>query len=114
MSSVSISSRPLNWSARACNFVRSDPPRTVPTTFQPFFRNSAAIASPRPREAAMSRIVGTLRSKESDGMAIVLLYLHYLLIMATCVDKRQTHGMQTVVAAHARSKLLNALFCLHG
>src|SRR5271169_2495706 len=51
---------------------------------------------------------------ESDGIAIVLPHLHRLLIMATCVDKRQTHRIQTVVAANARSKILNALFCLHG
>ena len=47
-------------------------------------------------------------------MAIVLPHLHRLLIMATCVDKRQTHRIQTVVAANARSKMLSALFRLYG
>jgi DNA-binding transcriptional LysR family regulator len=32
--------------------------------------------------------------------------------MATRVDKRQTHRIQTVVAANARSKMLDALFSL--
>jgi hypothetical protein len=45
-------------------------------------------------------------------MAIVLPHLHRLLIMATRVDKRQTHRIQTVVAANARSKMLDALFSL--
>jgi integrase len=45
-------------------------------------------------------------------MAIVL--LHRLLIMATCVDERQTHRIQTVDAANTRSKMLNARFGLHG
>src|SRR5579871_4754488 len=56
MSSVSISTRPADLSARSCSKVLACP-RTVPTTFQPCFRYSAAIAWPRPREAPMRRMV---------------------------------------------------------
>src|SRR5271155_552715 len=67
MSSVSISRRPLYLSPRSCNFVRADSPRTVATTLHPFFRNSPAIARPRPREAATSKMLWAACSEELSG-----------------------------------------------
>ena len=54
MSTVSISSRPAEESARSWSGVRG-PERTVPTTRQPSRRNSSAIAQPRPRDAPTTR-----------------------------------------------------------
>src|ERR1039457_7496358 len=44
----------------------------------------------RPPRSTRFPYTTLFRSKESDGMAIVVLYLHYLLIMATCVDRKST------------------------
>ncbi len=46
--------------ARSCRGVWAVVSRTVPRTFQPLSRNSAAIALPSPREAPMMRAVGVL------------------------------------------------------
>lgn len=79
--------------ARSCSFVRPDSARTVPTTFQPFFKNSCAIARPRPREAAMKRIVRGVCSGEFVGMYYSS-SVHCLSIMGRFRSKRQTHETQ--------------------
>src|SRR5581483_10534481 len=54
------------FSARSWSGVRFSP-RTVPTTRQPFFTNSSAIACPRPRDAPAMKMAGALISERHHG-----------------------------------------------
>jgi hypothetical protein len=101
MSSVSISSRSPKRSASSCSFVRPDPARTVPVTRQPLFRNCSAIASPRPREAATSRIEGVLAFDTVDCMGFTFAKVRHATTIGAHHPMHQTHQIQSIVALNA-------------
>jgi hypothetical protein len=74
----------------------------VPTTFHPLFRNSAAMAWPRPREAPIRSIVGAVSFKMAGGMGAVSFADGLTMNMSNPNDWRQTHLLQDIVAPDAR------------
>src|ERR1700722_7217739 len=110
MSRDSISIRPGYSSARSCNPVLALS-CTVPTTFQPLVRNSAAMARPRPRDALRRRIVGTL---SLDGRMRISFALKAPASVCEPVGERQTHPAHKIVASDAMAHHADPVVFVHG